>query len=185
MKKLLPFLLLLSSLYGFDYDAKFYVGAGGGAQNESITNKGYEDFSNSPSYASLKFGYGDIRAYAIEFVLNYIDNKSNLFSKNDGARYGADIMFLKSFNFTKLLYPYLQAGFGAGEMKTERELENKVAYSSYNLGGGVFFPLSEHIDLEAAYEYRYTSYESIDLVSEKLRLQSHINQFYFGANYRF
>lgn len=184
MKKLLSIFLFFTSLYGFQYDAKFYMGVGGGVQNESITDTNY-DASNSPAFASIKFGYGDIRAYAIELVLHYIDNKSNLFSTNDGIRYGGDVMFLKAFNFTDILYPYVRAGFGAGEAQVERKFESKLAYSSYNMGGGVFFPLTKHIDLEAAYEYRYTSYQSIDLVSDKLHLRSHINQLYFGVNYRF
>ena len=185
MKRLLPlYFFIISSLYGFNYDVKFYMGVGGGIQSETISNEGY-DASNAPSYGAIKFGYGDIRAYAVELVLNYIDNKSNIFSPNDQVRYGADVMFLKSFRFTKLLYPYIRAGMGAGEMKVERVLENKAAYSSYNIGLGVFLPLTRHIDLETAYEYRYASYQSIDLIADKLNLTSHINQIYFGINYRF
>ena len=159
------------------------MGAGGGLQYEKFTNE--TGTKNTPAFGALKFGYGDRRAYAIEFVLNYIDNKSNIFSSSDKQRYGMDVMFVKAYNLSKYLYPLIRAGFGAGEMKVERKLEKKIAYSSYNIGAGAFIPLGEHIDLEANYEYRFTSYESVDLIAEKLKLQSHINQLYLGINYRF
>ena len=176
--------MLLSSLYSFQYNAKFYMGIGGGTQNESLSHE-TKKISNTHAFGSIKFGYGDIRAYAIEIALNYIDNRSKIFSSKDSQRIGGDMTLLKAFNFTNLFYPYLKAGFGAGEMKVKRSLENKVAYSSYNIGGGIFLPLLEHIDFEAAYEYRYASYQSVDLIATKLHLKSHINQIYFGINYRF
>ena len=182
-KTLLSLLLSVCSLFAFGYDAKLYMGLGGGVQHEKFTNEAQT--KNTPAFGSLKIGYGDRRAYAIEFVLNYIDNKSNIFSNNDKHRYGMDVMFVKAYNLAKYFYPLVRAGFGAGEMKVERTLEKKIAYSSYNIGAGAFFPLNEHLDLEATYEYRFTSYESVDLITEKLKLQSHINQIYLGINYRF
>ncbi len=185
MRHLILFFTLFASLHAFQYDAKFYMGVGGGIQYETFT-KEYSDAQNTPYFGSLKFGYGDIRAYSVEFVLNYIDNKSNIFSPNDQARYGMDVMLLKAFDLTHYLYPYFRAGFGAGEMKVQRLLEDKIAYSSFNIGAGVFIPLAKSgFDLELNYEYRFTSYQSVDLIADKLKLQSHINQFYLGINYRF
>ena len=159
------------------------MGAGGGVQYEKFTDK--EGTKNTPSFGVLKFGYGDRRAYGVELVLDYIDNKSNIFSNDDKRRLGADIMFIKAYNLTKYFYPLFRAGIGAGEMHVDRKLESKIAYSSYNLGAGAYIPLGEHFEIEATYEYRYTSYQSVDLVADKLKLQSHINQIYFGVNYRF
>ncbi len=184
MKKAIFSLFLLPCLLNaFSYDAKFYMGMGGGVQYEKFTDE--KKTHNTPAFGALKFGYGDRRAYAVEFDINYVDNKSSIFSKNDKERYGMDIMFVKAYNFTKFLYPFFRAGIGAGEMKVKRKLESKIAYSSYNLGAGAFFPLSGHLDIEANYEYRFTSYESVDLIAQKLKLQSHINQIYLGVNYRF
>jgi len=185
LKKFLLFLITLSTLYGFQYDAKFYVGMGGGMQNESFSEDEFSDASNSPAFGSFKIGYGDIKAYAIEVVLNYIDNKSNIFSPNDSARYGLDVMLLKAFPVSKYAYPFIRAGFGAGEMKVERKLDDKMAYSSFNVGTGVFIPLVKDFDMEVTYEYRFTSYESIDLIGTTLKPHSHINQLYVGVNYRF
>ena len=184
LKRTILFLFLSAcSLFAFQYDAKFYMGLGGGVQYEKFTDE--QGTKNTPAFGALKFGYGDRRAYAVEFVLNYIDNKSNIFSDSDKQRYGADVMFVKAYNLSKYLYPFVRAGIGAGEMKVERQLEKKLAYSSYNIGAGIFFPLGEHLDIEANYEYRFTSYQSVDLIADKLKLQSHINQVYLGMNYRF
>ncbi len=185
MKKLLLFLTIFSTLYGFQYNAKFYVGTGGGIQNEIFSEDEFSDVENSPAFGSLKFGYGDIKAYAIEIVLNYIDNQSNIFSPNDSSRYGMDVALLKAFPISKYAYPFIRGGFGAGEMKIERKLDDTLSYSSFNIGGGVFIPLINNFDMEVTYEYRFTSYESIDLIGKTLKPHSHINQLYVGINYRF
>jgi len=182
-KIVLTLFFIANALYGFEYDAKLYMGVGGGVEYEKFNDK--KGTKNTPAFGSVKFGYGDRRAYAIEFILNYIDNRSNIFSTDDKKRYGMDIMFVKAYNLTKYFYPLFRAGIGAGEMKVKRRFENKVAYSSYNVGIGAFFPINTHYDIEATYQYCYTSYESIDLIATKERLKSHINQIYFGINYRF
>lgn len=183
MKRLIFFIALMSSLYAFDYNPKVYVGVGAGIQQENFIQNAKA--SNTPLFGTLKVGYGDIRAYSVELCLNYINNRSNIFSPNDQNRYGVDVMFVKAYNFTDAFYPYIRAGFGAGEMKVNRLLQNKLAYSSYNLGGGLTIPLDKHIAAEGAYEFRTTSYQSIDLIAEKLKVKSHIHQFYIGLIYRF
>ena len=183
MKRLILFIMLMSSLYAFDYDPKVYLGIGTGVQQENFIQNAKA--SNTPLFGTLKIGYGDIRAYSIELCINYINNRSNIFSPNDQARYGMDVMFVKAYNFTDAFYPFVRAGFGAGEMKVQRELQNKLAYSSYNLGGGLSIPINKHIAAEGSYEFRTTSYQSIDLIAKKLKVKSHIHQFYIGLTYRF
>ena len=187
MKKLLLFLTTISVLYGFQYDAKFYVGIGGGMQNESLVDDKYlKDDTNSPAFGSIKFGYGDIKAYSIEILLNYVANQTNVFSADDGSRYGLDVAVIKAFNFTDIAYPYIRGGFGAGEMSVKDiQSDDKLSFSSFNIGTGAYIPLTESIDMEISYEYRFTSYESIYFNEEEIRPQSHINQLYLGVNYRY
>ena len=190
-RTLLSLFISVCSLFAFQYDAKFYMGIGGGAQYEKFTDE--KGTKNTPAFGALKFGYGDRRAYAVEFVLNYIDNKSNIFSNNDKQRYGADVMFVKAYNISKYVYPLFRAGFGAGEMKVApvdlgyiSTNNKKLAYSSFNIGTGAFFPFNAHLDAEITYEYRFTSYQSYkDANGIEQKRHSHINQVYVGLNYRF
>ena len=193
MKKIL-FLLAVGflSASAFQYNARLYVGAGGGSSNEKLTNLSPTPKQNAKtqtsSFASVKFGYGDIRAYAVEVVVNYADNKSDVFSADDKAQYGADIMFIKAFNFTDIFYPYLCVGIGAGEMKITKDSINnreKSAYSSTNYGAGIFVPVFGSFDLELRYLYKYTAYQSIKEGAKTYKPKSHKNQLYFGVNYRF
>ena len=174
---------LACTLGAFSYDAKFYMGVGGGKQYEKFTDSKRSE--SSSGFGALKFGYGDRRAYAVECKFYYIDNHSNIFSPDDKERYAMDIMFVKAYNLAKHFYPLMRAGFGAGEMHVQRKLEKKIAFSSYNLALGALFPFGEHFDLEADYEYRFTSYQAVDLVATKEKLRSHSGQVYFGVNYRF
>ena len=180
--------MLGGTLYAFSYNTKFYMGLGGGIQYESFTDDTIKE-KNTPAFASLKFGYGDKRAYAIEFVLNAVNNKSSIFSPDDNRRYGMDVMFVKAYNLNQYFYPLVRAGFGAGEMRVENvgiDNKNKLAYSSFNIGAGAFFPLDQHFDIEATYEYRFTSYQSfIDENEHERKVHSHISQVYLGVNYRF
>jgi opacity protein-like surface antigen len=160
------------------------MGLGGGYQNESFAGD-YSDIDNSPYFGAIKFGYGDIRAYNVEVVINYIDNQSKIFSNDDSDKYGMDIMFTKALNLSKYIYPYARAGMGAGEMKVDREFEDKITYSSYNIGLGAYIPLVAGMEFEINYEYRYTSYKAVDFINDKLELESHVNQVYMGVNYRF
>ena len=179
------------SLFGSD-NVKAYIGFGGGILNESLNHISpivkTQKKDDSSAFASIKIGYGDIRAYAIELSINYIQNRSDIFSTDDKDRFGADIMFVKAFNFTKFFYPFARVGFGAGEMRIKQGTpiqRTKTAYSSYNLGGGVFYPLYSSFDIELSYEYRYMSYQSYTENNTSYRPKSHLNQFYIGFNYRF
>ncbi len=183
MKRVFILLLATLSLYAYQYNAKFYIGLGGGVQYENFSNY---NAKSSPAYSSLTFGYGDDKAYSIEAILNYIDNKANIFSNNDGKRFGFDIMFVKAFVFRSYFHPFVKAGFGVGRMSVTRKIESRLSYSSYNLAAGGYFPIAKNnFNIEINYMYRYNSYQAVDLIATKENLKSHINQIYFGINYRF
>ncbi len=179
MKKILLFTLLVSSLFA---EAKLYIGAGGGIYNET-----YEDtttsINNSAAIGSFKIGYGERKAYAIELSFDYIQNNSKLIDTNDGQKYGINIDFVKAFDFDIYVLPFVKAGFGAGEMKSDLN-NGSLNYGSFNLGTGVFLPLSETFDIELAYNYRYVSYEKINDTISTIP-KTDVNIGYIGINARF
>lgn len=193
MKKLSLLLLIISSLYS---DAKIYMGASAGYTSESyeksektlITNP--DTTGDSPS-AKFKIGYGDRDAYAIEFSFDYIDNKMSVFSQNDSTKYGMNVEFVKGFNLDTFVQPFFKAGFGAGFLDTAYENDKTINYGTFNLGAGLLIPISEHFDLELGYDYKYVSYERIEVtdssntVTDRYTLKSHINTIYTGFNVRF
>ena len=183
MKKLLLFLLLFSSLYA---QSTFYVGTNYGIFNETFSEL---DATSSSSMATLKVGYGDIKAYAIEFSVEYADNQSKIFSSNpaiekDGDKYGFNISLLKSFDFNYLL-PYIKVGFGTGYLDIDRSLQDSLTYGSFQLSLGSYIPLDDSFDLEIGYEIRHTSYEAINTIVTKTSYNSVNNIGYIGINYRY
>ena len=183
MKKLLFILLCISSLYS---QSHFYFGGSMGAYHES-----FEEQSNvveNTTITSLKIGYGQRKAYAVEFSFDYIKNKSKVFSssgKYDGNRYGFNLALVKSFDYDLFVLPFIKAGFGSGFMHIQRTTQKKISYGSYNLATGVFIPIYKKFDIELGYKYRYMSYQPIDTIAEKTRYKSHINILYSGINFRF
>ena len=186
MKNIILLLLLLSSMaYS---DAKVYIGLNYGLINESFSQN---ELSSSSELAKFKIGYGDRKAFAIEFSLDYLQNRSKIFSasssttQSDGDKYGFNIEVLKAYDFNIYILPYLKVGFGTGIMKIDRALQNKLTYGSFNMGTGLFIPIDEHYELEIGYEYRNLTYEPLDMIFEKKSYRSHLNNAYIGFNIRF
>jgi opacity protein-like surface antigen len=182
LKKLLLSTLLLSSLYA---ESKIFLGTSYGYYSESLTRTDSSETSGSSNMLSIKAGYGDVKAYAIEFSLDYIDNKDALFSQNDGEKYGLNVDLLKAFDFDIYILPYIKAGFGAGILDTELN-DGSFKYGSFNLGLGTFIPINDSLDLELGYNYRYLTYEKDnDTTTNEATPTSHINLIYLGINTRF
>lgn len=180
MKNILLFLLISVSLYA---EAKLYLGTNIGSYNETIDSTP-EAYSSS-NIASFKIGYADRKTYGIELSLDYTPNDSNIFSNNDEDRYGLNVNLSKAFDYDIYALPYLKVGIGAGLMNVDRNTDDRLYYGSFNVGGGLLLPVSENFDFELGYEYRYNSYEAINLISEKLLYTSNINIAYIGFNVRY
>jgi len=173
------FVLLSASLYA---ESKIYLGVNYGNLNENFNNSKAESSSDA---LKIEIGYGIREAYAIEFSAEAIENKANIFSNNDGKKYNFNIELVKSFDYDLYLLPYMKAGFGAGYLEIERELQTKLNYGSFNLELGVLLPINEHYDFELGYSYKSISYESIDTIATQVTLESNLNTLYFGFNIRY
>ncbi len=183
MKKIILFLLLISSLYS---ESQVYFGASYGFFDEKF-NEGIEAESSTQA-VKVKAGYGVRSAYAVEFSLEYIDNKSKIFSSSDeldGKKYGMNIELLKAFDFNIYIFPFIKAGFGGGFLKIDRVLQDELFYGSYNLGTGFFIPINKTFDIELGLDYKYNTYKSIDTVAKKIMYRSNVNNAYIGFNIRY
>jgi hypothetical protein len=184
LKKIILFLLLVSSLFA---EARVYMGMSVGAFNETFNTI---EASNSSAMATLKIGYGDIKAYAVEFSLDYAYNRSKIFSTSadvsrDGNKYGFNVSLLKSFDWDIYVLPFVRVGFGTGFLDIDRELQKNLSYGSFQGALGAFLPISNDFDLELGYEIRGTSYEAINTIVTKTSYGSVSNIAYMGINYRF
>ena len=179
MKKIIILTTLLGSLYA---DAGFYIGANVGGVNEIFIN--YDDKEITMQRTTLKAGYGDINAYAIEFSVEQTTTSEEVLSTKDSNRYSFNVELLKAFNFATFFNPYIKAGFGAGALKISDTEQDNLKFGSYNLGTGAFVPLKYGFEFEVGYSYRYFSYERIESRNDKV-YKSHQNSIYTGINYRF
>jgi hypothetical protein len=163
-----------------------YVGLVGGFAQETFTLGSQESYAEAPTY-KIQAGYGDISAYAVEVGLSYVDYTTNIFSPegDDGYALSFDIYIIKSFDFDIGFYPMLKAGFGLGNQQVDRELESSLNSGSFNFSGGLYYPVGEHVDIEAGVEYKIKSWESITLISSKADVSSSVLTPYLGINFRF
>lgn len=180
MTKIILFTLFLSSLYA---DSKIYVGANYGYYDEEFTKT--LDAQSSSKSMGLKVGYGDRKAYAVEFSIERSDNEAKIFSNNDGAKYSMNMELIKSFDLGIYINPFFKAGIGAGTLDIDRELQDSLAFGSFNLGLGTFIPVGDNFDVELGYSYKHLSYGRLNTISNKTSYKSNINTFYTGFNVRF
>jgi opacity protein-like surface antigen len=184
VKQLLLILLFISSLYA---DAKIYIGLNAGGFSESLHEI---DAKSSSEMATFKIAYGDRKAYAVEFSIDYLQNDSKIFSSSkdvstDGNKIGFNINLMKSFDFDIYVLPYVKVGFGTGYLDIQRELQDSISYGSFQGSLGMFLPVNEHFDFEVGYEIRENTYEAIDSIDTKTAYNSTIQIAYVGVNYRF
>jgi len=180
LKKILLSLLLLTSLYA---ESKIYLGSSVGFTNEKFTDD--VDAKSSTGVLKLKAGYGDRKLYAIEFSVDYTDNKSKIFSANDGVKYGLNVELVKAFDLDVYVLPFFKAGFGSGSLEIDGQFQDKLHYGSFNLSTGIFIPINEHFDFELGYDYKYVSYEGIDTIADQVSYDSNANTVFFGFNVRY
>ena len=184
MKKILLLLLLMTTLFA---DATPYIGTHIGVYNESFSEI---DATSSSTLANIKIGYGNRDAYAVEFSLDYLNNDAKIFSSSpsaskDGSKIGFNVSLIKAFDFDIYVLPFVKVGFGSGVEKIDRELQNALAFGTFQLALGTYVPLNKHFDLELGYEVRHISYESINTITTKTSYNSVMNTMYFGINYRY
>lgn len=184
MNKIILLLLFTISLYS---DAKSYLGLNYGQINEKFSTM---DAKASSEFLNLKVGYGLRETYAVEFNLEYAKNKSKVFSSDpnvsyDGDRYSVNIELVKAFDLDIYVLPFIKAGFGAGYLKVDRTLDNRLSFGSFNIGTGFFIPISDNFDFEIAYKYKTYSYEALDLISTNIVHKSNSDSAHFGFNIRY
>ena len=185
MKNFILFLTLFSftALFG---DAKVYMGLGISRISEKIfPYLSMPERTVVNSEISAKIAYGDRTAYAAEFSINYLQNHSIFFTQGDAQKLGFNVSLLKAYDFGIYVNPFVKVGFGSGMLKTDVDTtNNSLTYGNFHLGGGFFIPLSRQMDIEIAYQYRFVSYEKINL-QNSTNPKSHINAVYTGFNIRF
>ena len=179
-KTVLLSIVLSLSLYA---DAKKYVGVSFGTYSEKFTNK--TNSSDTTSLTTLKVGYGDHKAYSIEFSLQQVKQSSNNFSKADGNKYAFNVELIKAFDFDTFINPFFKVGFGTGRVKLAQTTQNTLYSGSFNLAVGSYLPLTDSIDLEVGYNYRYISYEKFEEGSSAISYKSRTKIIYGGLNFRF
>jgi len=187
LKRYIIFLLLLSFTTLFA-STNVYIGIGLSRVKETLDPYlAYipEQKSIDNSELAMKIGYGHRDGYAAELSLNYLQNHSKVYANGDAQKLGFNVSLLKAYDFGIYVNPFLKAGFGAGTLKSDVDTNNQsLTYGNFHLGGGFFIPLSSQMDIELAYQYRFISYEKIDL-NNAANPKSHLNAIYAGFNIRF
>ncbi len=184
MKKIILFFLFCINLFA---EPQTYIGMNYGGTYEKFTTA---KATESSPFLNLKAGYGVRDGYGVEIYFEYVQNKSKIFSsdpatKYDGNKYAINIALVKSFDFDIYVLPFVKAGFGAGSFKVARTLDKRLSYGSFNLGTGIYIPITKHYDIELGYRYKSISHEGLNLISQTIIHTANAYSAYVGFNFRY
>ncbi len=177
--------VLLSLCFSLLAESTGYLGFSIEDSTEFFSIEGKDTANTSTPQYKIKAGYGDIASYGVEAAFSYMDYTTNIFSKNDGAALMLDITLFRGWDAGHALYPYLDVGIGMGNMKIDRELESSLTFSSFNFGGGVRYLIDKNVDFDLGINYKLRTWQAISLVSEQVKVKSHLINPYIGINYHF
>jgi len=170
-------------------EATVHLGIGGISSTEffTVSNPGQNDAEEKALLQGVQFkaGYGDIRAYAVEFDLGYARYDKNIFSSKDTDYIYFDISLIKAFDFNIGFYPFFKLGFGTGDLEVRRTVTNSMSSGSFFGGVGAYIPIADGFDLEFSTIYRDKSWEDLDMVGDYVESTSYLFEPYLGLNYRF
>ncbi len=187
LRRILMLLVVTAGLSQAAETVTLGIGAVGSNEIFTVTNPGMSAREEKAAFSAVqfKFGYGDIKAYAVEMDIGYGRYDKNIFSAEDTDYIYADIALLKAFDFGFGAYPFLKAGFGTGELEIRRSLVHSISAGDFFAGGGLYVPLGRGFDVEASVVYRAKSWEDIDMIGAQTETTSYIVEPYIGLNYRF
>ncbi|MGB5867035.1 MAG: outer membrane beta-barrel protein [Arcobacteraceae bacterium] len=201
MKKSLALasMLLAGSLYGASDDAgKLYVGlgyyTGSGTETNDWTGGLNQDTTVDYDATAFPISLGIVTQRHDRFEIVYTN--ANVDADN-GSSYdlrGIDFNYdftLESLSFKKVL-PYIGVGAGIYEFQDSGRIYNIVGGKdiqgvALNLNAGVLYSLTDHIEFEAAYQYKKINWEKLETVngSSTLEIDEKIHGLYVGFNYKF
>lgn len=187
VKRWLTFFLLLLGTLRADPTVHFGLGAIGGSESFTVRNPGEPEQREDVLLQGVQFkaGYGNMRAFAIEFDLGYGRYDKNVFSDKDTEYTYFDVSLIKAFDFDIGFYPFFKLGFGTGELAVDRTITNSLSSGSFFGGIGVYVPIAYGFDFEASAIYRDKSWEGLKMIGAQVKSTSYIIEPYLGINYRF
>jgi hypothetical protein len=187
VKRLLGVLAVSISILQAEPTVHFGLGGVVGTEYFTVTNPGQSAQNEKAMFqgVQLKAGYGDIRAYAVEFDVGYGAYDKNIFSDKDTGYVYFDISLIKAFDFDMGFYPFFKLGMGTGELEVRRTLAHSLSSGSFFGGLGAYVPIGKGFDLEASAIYRFKSWEDLDMIGAQIQSSSYFIEPYLGINYRF
>jgi len=179
--------LLIAAVAWADAGPYFGVGATGGSETFTVSNPGVPKREETAllQAAAVKFGYGEMEAYAIEFLLGYGRYDQNIFSTNDRDYFFFDLSLIKAFETPWKIFPFIKVGFGTGELSVERASTQSLSSGSWFGGGGVYWPLGMGFDLETSVVYKLQRWQGLDMIGAEVTTYSRRIEPYVGINWRF
>lgn len=204
MKKLVTAGIVASTLLltNASADTKWYAGVElGSASNKEKAEDSYGDsITWDNNYKDIKFvvGKGTGDDWYTQLYLSKITyDEIHWFSKDEDAiEIGVEAM--KQFKVHEKVYPFLKFGLGIANMDTTdgvfsvngnpyRLEDSSLLATSWTLGAGVDFKVTENISILGGLDYNYKKWQDVEASGTNLTISTSDSgtRFYVGANYRF
>lgn len=151
---------------------------------EKTGNVSYERDVSSRGF-KIKFGTVSEEGWRFQgYFLHEKYEKPYFDTTNDKLNeIGFDV--IKGFEVTPKFSPFIQAGLGFGEMKTQRQDVDSVSEISFKLGAGLIYKITQAFELLFGLDIQGRAWEDIAVGTTTHEFSETSTKLYVGANFHF
>ena len=186
MKKIVYLATISSALIaGGNYSYMgFDVGKADNRHTTSLT--GYSiNGDNDYNEVRIKFGSGEDGGTKFQIVFNKIDYNSGIYDNKNNSLYEIGLDFIKEFEVTPLVFPFLKTGFSMGKMDTDFTADGNVREVSFNIGTGLSYKATDKIHMLVGVDQVWRKWSDVFVGPGTLEIKDNALKPYVGINYTF
>ncbi|WP_294962964.1 hypothetical protein [Sulfurimonas sp.] len=171
-------------------DSTIYIGIDGINSSNTFTYKldGYTGDTESTSNSNaLKLKLGWIRENGGRTQIYYLQERydDTIFDTSNNTLTEVGLDFIKDFQLSPVLSPFIQAGIGYGWMDIDGYSESEISEVNAKAGGGLVFRASEKIELLIGVDFQVKKWSDRKSGSSTIETNEDSTKYYVGANLLF
>lgn len=186
MKQIIFLVAITSALIaGNNYSYMgFDIGNANNCHTASIS--GYSiNGDNDYNKVRIKFGSGEDGGTKFQIAFNKIDFNSGIYDNTNNSLYEIGLDFIKEFEATPLVFPFIKTGISMGRMNTDFTADGNVREMSLNIGAGLSYKATDKIYMLIGIDQVWRKWSDVFVGPGTLEIKDRALNAYVGINYNF
>lgn len=152
---------------------------------ESDNYSSATEVKSDSNAAKLKLGW--IMENGLRTQIYYLKERydNELFDTTNDTLTEVGIDFIKDFELSPVLSPFIQVGVGYGWMEIDGYSESTINETNAKIGGGLIFKTTPKLEIITGIDIQYKKWSDRKVGSYTLQTHEDSTRYYVGANYHF